>query len=293
MTSAERGTLVTMALAVNAIGSYVPPIFIFPRAKFRDHFLNQAPTGSAGSANPSRWMKADDFLVFMKHSTSYTKCSPEKPVLILLDNHESHLSIDVIDQCKLSGVILLTFPPHCSHKLQPLDRSVFGHLKKYVNGTCDGWMRRHPGKTMSIYDITGIAAVALPMAATPVNIKSGFAVSGVFPYNSNIFTDDKFMASAVTDRPFVSPVSPEATDPASTVATLLVVSSDPGLSSSASPSVSPGLLSIPATMSAVTPPRSTPQAESSAANDHQYCHITPEVIRPFPVAKPRVQKPGG
>lgn len=27
--------------------------------------------------------------------------------------------------------------------------------------------------------------------------------------------------------------------------------------------------------------------------DRPYCHITPEIIRPFPVAEPRVQKPGG
>jgi len=285
VTSAERGTLVTMALAVNAIGSYVPPIFIFPRVKFRDHFLNQAPTGSVGSANPSGWMKADDFLVFIKHFTNYTRCSPEKPVLILLDNHESHMSIDVIDHCKLNGVILLTFPPHCSHKLQPLDRSVFGPLKKYVNAASDGWMRSHPGKTMSIYDIPGIAAVALPKAATPANIQSGFAVSGIFPFNSTIFTDDEFMASAVTDRAFVPPVSPVPTDPASAPTTVPAVLT------------APVPLSTPATVSdaivTATPSRSTLHAESNALGDHQYCHVTPELIRPFPVAEPRVQKPGG
>ena len=315
VTSAERGTLVTMALAVSAIGSYVPPIFIFPRVKFRDHFISQAPTGSVGSANPSGWMKAGDFLVFIKHFTNYTRCSPEKPVLVLLDNHESHMSIDVIDHCKLNGVILLTFPPHCSHKLQPLDRSVFGPLKKYMNAASDGWMRSHPGKTMSIYDIPGIAAVALPMAATPVNIKSGFAVSGIFPFDSNIFNDDEFMASAVTDRPFVPPASPGPVDPVSTATTLPVVSTapapvsipamvppgptDPESTVTTVPTMSTAQvpLSTTTTVSAAvivaTPSRSTSHAESSAVSDHQYCHITPEIIRPFPVAEPRVQKPGG
>ena len=33
---------------------------------------------------------------------------------------------------------MLSFPPHCSHKLQPLDRSVFGPLKDFISSiqTC-------------------------------------------------------------------------------------------------------------------------------------------------------------
>ena len=32
---------------------------------------------------------------------------------------------------------------------------------------------------------------------------------------------------------------------------------------------------------------------SDLVTDHPYCHFTPQSIRPFPVAEPRVQKPGG
>lgn len=35
LTSQERGTLVTCAVAINAVGNSVPPIFIFPRKKFQ------------------------------------------------------------------------------------------------------------------------------------------------------------------------------------------------------------------------------------------------------------------
>ena len=38
VTSGERGTLFTTALAVNAQGNSIPPYFIFPRKKFQDHF---------------------------------------------------------------------------------------------------------------------------------------------------------------------------------------------------------------------------------------------------------------
>lgn len=34
ITSAERGALVTMAVAVSAAGNSIPPFFVFPRAHF-------------------------------------------------------------------------------------------------------------------------------------------------------------------------------------------------------------------------------------------------------------------
>ena len=65
-------------------------------------------------------------LLFMKHFVKTVKVNIEHPVLLSLDNHYSHLAIDVLDYCKDNGVVVLSFPPHCSYKLQPLDRTVFG-----------------------------------------------------------------------------------------------------------------------------------------------------------------------
>lgn len=61
-------------------------------------------------------------------------------MLVLLDNHESHLYLPVIDFCREYGVVLLSFLPHCSYKLQPLDRSVYGPFKKFVNREMDQCM---------------------------------------------------------------------------------------------------------------------------------------------------------
>ena len=199
--SAESGTLVTVAVVVGASGTLIPPMFVFPRTKFRDYFIANGPYGCVDSASPSRWVKAKDFLVFMQHFVAVTKCSKEHPVLILLDNHESHLSIALIDYCRDNGIVLQTLPPYCSHKLQPLDRIVFGPFKKYVDTASDDWIKSNPGKTMCIYDISGIVKKALPLAATPTNVQKGFQVCGICPFDREIFSDDDFLASSVTNRP--------------------------------------------------------------------------------------------
>lgn len=78
-------------------------------------------------------------------------------------------------------------------------------LKKYVNAACDGWMKSHPGKTMTIYDLPGILKEALPHAkVTPRNIQRGFQVSGMYPFNRNIFGNEEFLPGYVTDRSMVS-----------------------------------------------------------------------------------------
>jgi len=164
--------------------------------------MRGAPVGSIGCANGSGWMQHEDFLIFLKHFVQYARPSIDKPVLLIMDNHDSHLHIDNIDYCKEHGIVLLTLPPHTSHRLQPLDRTVYGPLKKYVNSACDSWMKSNPGKTMSIYDIPEIVRISLPRATTPENITSGFRVSGIYPFDTNVTTEKVFiLPTAVTDRP--------------------------------------------------------------------------------------------
>lgn len=201
MTSAERGTLVTVALAGNALGAVIPPFFVFPRKRFKDHFLRGGPAGSAGSGNPSGWMKEPDFLLFLEHFIRHTRVSRESKLLLLLDNHPSHLSVAAIDLCRAHGVVLLSFPPHCTHRMQPMDISVFGPLKSYVNSAADTWMRSHPGANITIYDVPSLVASALPDAATVENISSGFSTPGIWPFKPTAFQDKDFDGSYVTDRP--------------------------------------------------------------------------------------------
>ena len=145
-----------MCCAVSATGNSVPPMFIFPRVRYFDHFVRDGPVGCIGAAHRSGLMTSDKFFVFMKHFVEHVKPSKDKKVLLLLDNHKSHIGIKIIDFARDNGVVILSFPPYCSNKLQPLDRSVFGPLKKYVSNAQDAWMRTHPGKTISIYDLPGI-----------------------------------------------------------------------------------------------------------------------------------------
>ena len=200
ITSGERGQLVTMCAAVNGSGNTVPPMFIFPRMRYHDWYVRGGPLGCIGAANKSGWMTADEFVQFMKHFIKHVRPTRESPVLLLLDNHSSHLNVEAIDLARDNGIVMLSFPPHCSHRLQPLDRSVFGPFKRSFSLHMDSWMRSHPGQTVSIYNVPEIAAEAWLTAATPKNIQGGFRAAGVMPFNPEIFSEEDFAPSHVTDR---------------------------------------------------------------------------------------------
>ncbi|KAJ8937648.1 hypothetical protein NQ318_002162 [Aromia moschata] len=84
LTSAERGTTVTVAVCFNA-------------------------AGTIGATKDS-------------------------PVLLLLDGHHTHTkNLEVIDYAKQHGVVLLCFPLHSTHRLQPLDASFMKPLSVFYD----------------------------------------------------------------------------------------------------------------------------------------------------------------
>ncbi|XP_059053650.1 uncharacterized protein LOC131847939 [Achroia grisella] len=201
VTSAERGRLVTVAVAINAQGGHIPPFFVFPLKRYQDHMIREGPVGCAGAGNASGWMQEAEFLLFLEHFKKQVKPTVDQKCLLLLDNHASHISIQALDFCKKNGIVLLSFPPHCTHKLQPLDRAIFGPFKKMINTATDNWMRNHPGQTMTIHYIPGIVNEAFPLSVTDRNAIAGFACTGISPFNRNVFTAVDYAPSSVTDRP--------------------------------------------------------------------------------------------
>lgn len=268
-TSGERGQHVTMIACINAIGNSVPPMFIFPRVNFKENtMMHGAPPGSIGSAVPNGWSNSQKFLEWLNHFIRYTNPSKEHKKLLILDNHESHVSFEAVQLAKDSGIIMLTLPPHTSHKLQPLDRSVFGPFKRYYNTAADEWMLSHPSTPITIYNVAELAGKAYLLAFNPSNIQSGFKVSGIWPINENIFRDDEFLCSEITDRQ-----NPE-TQPSH------------GNVSASTESVSLGIENI-----LNQPSTSKPIQENEPFNIKLGRSLTtyksPENIRPYPKAGPR------
>lgn len=149
VTSAERGELITVSACVNALGNHIPPMMVFPRVSYKDYMLKGAPPEAIGGANPSGWSNEELYFKFMEHFIKHTKPSKEERVLLIIDNHESHLSLETLDLASNAGVVIVTFSPHTSHRLQPLDLSVYFPFKAYYNQAVQSWLVNNPGKKLT------------------------------------------------------------------------------------------------------------------------------------------------
>lgn len=137
----------------------------------------------------------------MKHFIKCSSSSSENPSLLIFDNHESHLSIEALDLAKAAGVTILTLHPHMSARLQPLDVGIYAPFKCFYNGAVDSWLLKNPGKPITIYDVAECIGIAHNRAMTPTNISNAFKKCGIYPFDRNIFSDEDFLPSEVTNRP--------------------------------------------------------------------------------------------
>ena len=80
----------------------------------------------------SGWIDSELFMAWMR-KTFLRYCSSQRPVLLFVDGHTSHINLDVIDLAHENEVILFCLPPHTTHALQPLDVSVFKLLKSHFS----------------------------------------------------------------------------------------------------------------------------------------------------------------
>ena len=90
----------------------------------------------------------------------------ENPHLLILDEYNSHVTIEVVAKTKKVGLHLVILSSHTSHALQPLDVSVFGPFKRAFQIYCDIWAMNNKGKGAKKVVLAGWVFKALGRALT-------------------------------------------------------------------------------------------------------------------------------
>jgi len=105
-----------------------------------------------------------------------------KTRILILDNHDSHITGEFQYLCYQANVKLVWIPPHTSHILQPLDVGPFSPLKDYYRKG----LRRYTISDVIHVDrpkFTKLYIEARPEAFKQKNVKAGWQRAGVVPWN--------------------------------------------------------------------------------------------------------------
>lgn len=201
-TSWERGKTVTVCCCISAAGGYIPPMLIYPRKRMAPALGKNGIPGSILQCSQSGWINEELFLIWLQHFVKHTASSIENPTLLILDNHESHSNLQSFQYCRQNGVHLLSIPPHTSHRLQPLDLTFFGPLKKSYDRECDMFMKTHNYEKISHYDVADLLRRSYVRVATIEKAIKGFQSAGIMPLNPSVFDEDDFLpADLLTPNP--------------------------------------------------------------------------------------------
>ncbi|CAH0723209.1 unnamed protein product, partial [Brenthis ino] len=176
-TSAERGSLTTVINCFNAGGTYIPPFFIFKRKRMNALLMKDSNSNMVACVSDSGWITESIFVDWLQHFKAFAKPSADEPILLILDNHESHISLRAHEFCRKNFIHVLTLPPHTSHKMQPLDLTFHGPLKTAYNRECESFMVNHPGTKITAYDVVGLYTKAFNRTTSIDKAMNGFSPS--------------------------------------------------------------------------------------------------------------------
>jgi hypothetical protein len=207
VTSAERGKTHTILTCVSASGHVLPPMMIFPRKqKLPANFREGAVAQTLFSSSPNGWINNDLFLEWFEFFIAHIP--PTRPVLLIMDGHGTHMSIELIELARSNGIHLLCLPSHTTHILQPLDVGVFKSFKATFSKACSKYLAAHPGRVITSDKLASLVAEAWPLSISPLNIMSGFKKTGVYPINPSAVTDRQ-IAPSKPFQPLAAESSPD------------------------------------------------------------------------------------
>jgi hypothetical protein len=137
---------ITVIATICADGSWLPPGVIFA-GNIRDTWVKDKVMdtfeGHIGSTT-NGW--TDDKMGLYWLQQIFDRYSKPKARngrdwrLLFSDGHGSHLNMEFIKWCDKHYILLAIYPPHSTHRLQPLDVSLFSPLATFYGQELDGYI---------------------------------------------------------------------------------------------------------------------------------------------------------
>ncbi|XP_060560718.1 uncharacterized protein LOC132720575 [Ruditapes philippinarum] len=172
---------VTAHLCVSADGSFIPTMVIFKGGFPHRNYKDGLPGSWLFSSSDSGYMDTELFLQWFVKAF-VPNCGKERPVILLMDNHESHISLPLVEAARKENVVLVGLPSHTTHYLQPLDVKVIGPLKDKVSRLASSVSFSRPGCSIGKSRLPVLLSYAIDQTA-PSTVKDAFRLAGIMPVN--------------------------------------------------------------------------------------------------------------
>ena len=172
---------VTFQVAISASGKAFAPLVIFSKNLPRRNYSEGLPDEWSFVSTDSCYINSAIFLSWFQ-DCFVKQIGRSRPVVVIMDNHTSHLSTELIHYAKSENIELLCLPAHSTHLLQPLDVGYYHMFKTNVSNmaTSLGYTGL---KTIPRHKFPKLLHLALNKIAGS-SISAAFSAVGIYPLNT-------------------------------------------------------------------------------------------------------------
>ncbi|XP_045202477.2 uncharacterized protein LOC123555954 [Mercenaria mercenaria] len=128
--------------------------------------------------------------------------------MLVMDNHDSHISIAVIEKAISEGIVLLGLPGHSTHILQPLDVNIISPLKDAYTKVAAGLGYLNTAISVGKAKFPVVLKHATDKIA-PATIVNGFAKTGICPFSPSVIDTSQIVEPTFRDDANGGPDEPE------------------------------------------------------------------------------------
>ncbi|KAL7304258.1 hypothetical protein TKK_0003062 [Trichogramma kaykai] len=135
---------VNVLMIVNAAGSIGPSSVLFKGENLPSQAAGAAPADFMFGCAPEGMMDSCNFYEYIVNGFDVylTENNVEKPVVLYLDKHGSHLSLPLSKYCETHGIELIGLHSNTTHFTQPCDVGLFRPLKLKHAEVCEAFCRK-------------------------------------------------------------------------------------------------------------------------------------------------------
>jgi hypothetical protein len=142
----------------------------------QDCFFSSSPSGWTSDEIGSKWLQE----LFETRTAAKARRNWR---LLFVDGHGSHVTTDFLQKTLERKILIVTYPPHTAHRLQPLDVGCLAPLAAYYSQSLEAFSNSSEGLTrMSQKDFFSVFWPAWQRAFTESNIKSSWKKTGLVPW---------------------------------------------------------------------------------------------------------------
>ncbi len=206
-----------VALSIQFCFRFLPPYIIYKAAKLYSTWVpkNCFP-GTRFNATLSGWSEEATFFDWLrKHFIPAVK-NVQKPVLLVMDGHRSHISTRIIKLAMEHNIHMECLPPHTTTILQPLDVLTLSKVKQSWRKLLSSHFKQTNAQPLDKQKFALLVSFILfsdhytPLFfkisklfkehLLPAHCSGGFSKAGIYPFDKRVISKEKLLQPATDEQ---------------------------------------------------------------------------------------------